>query len=997
MRNSGRLPRLSDGSGTSDRELRRFEKHGESQANEPRRAERRALASLWSPAATARQWRRFCAFRPRGDGALAGSSALAACASGCLKEASGRSDGETDSGERDERKEQRRARREAALGVPGAGQAPARAVERQGKALGTTEPGSLQRLYRHDGWPDEGELVNSQGLALRTYTWWPCKCNPFLVSLSTDPGGESDAAAKLEDRRPPVSPSPLSSSSSSSSLSSFGDPQESRRGRSTGWGAERETKGGPGRAREGQEPRRRSEDARAGNSVGAETYLVGENGELQRDRVTGVTACTACNSPIRGVVILVHGYGEHCRSHFLQKLPSRPSEGASPEETETGRRPVTDGASLADESDDLNEKTRLSSFSASSSPSSSSSSSSSSLGVSTSSDLPSAFAPGPESSLGSLFYENSWVHALNTRGFLVVGFDLQGHGMSGAWRGLRCVVSELDDFARDALLVVLWTQRRFGSPDRKTFPVHLLGLSMGGWAAARALELAGDAGTVARCRARARGAFETPNGDEETGEAETGGGAERSVRRATMSREDEAGEARCARTGAGEGELGAFGEEADWRDTTPFARAAAGVSTEEGKEKKERVGGEERDTDGQLPFAEAPGPLSPASREFCASANDALGLTGLILVSPMFDLERRKAKLKWELAKYGIIPLAAFFPGVPLELFAPWRRLRKDRKRKRVAEYERLRLSFQADPLTFKASPPGALVAAIMRGAQRALDLEEVEKITARNVEKILILHNAGDTICDVGGAVQFFERLGAREKESRRREGERESGERLGSEGAHAGRKAKEVEEEGEAEGAPEKRRGANAPQRALILLNVGATEQRGEKREEFRTDQRKDFDAFLERARASRHRDALDSPQGAEGSRGARGARVGDSRGSREPANPAEGRQPTRAVGYLGEREKGGNVERLTKGKVEEAREAQKEIVTFVENVDVWHNLANEPGHANVFALIDGWLQDADTEREKVQSGERQADPAAGCADRGERQTTPTKPECA
>ncbi|KYK62919.1 alpha/beta hydrolase family protein [Toxoplasma gondii TgCatPRC2] len=915
-----------------------------------------------------RQERRFCRFRP-GDTRGLGRTSLAACDSGGFKAVSPQAGAETDESDSCAKE----SREGKAIHLQRASRAEAEEPsEAGGKPRGATVSTSLQRLYRHDGWPEEGELVNGQGLALRTYTWWPCQCNPCLASLGRASSKYTDASLRLED------PASLPSSFLSSSCSSVSPPSSSSASSILGklptarwWlrGSESAAAAGPvpSREEEGQAnteetvQRSSAEKKREGN--GDWWCLVGEKGELQRDRKTGRTACAACNKPIRGVVILVHGYGEHCRSHFLQKLQERPRASSAPTETteEEGRRGVGGDPVEAERDADFNRASdkrsslpdsppATASVSSDSSVSSSSfSSRASSLDLSdASSDLPSVFAPGPESSLGSLFYEGSWVHALNARGFLVVGFDLQGHGLSGAWRGLRCVVSELDDFARDALLVVLSTQRRFGRPDRDAFPFHLLGISMGGWTAARAVELAGHSETLCRCWAHVCATPETPHKRaRETGEEDSEG---RGATPAAMRGEEKAGGEeldRCGRSAL----LGAAGREG------------------ERKTRKERESGEDKDEQ-QLASKKTPrANLSPGSHQIPSEvANLALGLTGLILVSPMFDLERRKAKLKWELAKYGILPLAAFFPGVPLELFAPWRRLKSDRKRKRVAEYEKLRLSFQADPLTFKASPPGGLVAAIMRGAQRALEPEEVDKINCENVERVLILHNATDSICDAGGAVQFFQRLGSGEKEEAQTSGEEETRE--------CGEAERFRQGDLDAVRRPAKRRGQKAPEKALILLNVGAAERSSGKREDNLTEQQRSFAAFVERERA---RAALENSQSGEDaalSKAAGGGQAGGNRGANalcESAEDAEVRG-TRGKGQK-VRRSGAEAERDSTEQVEKAR--KKEKVSFVENVDVWHNLANEPGQEKVFELLDAWLE-GDTQRKECAARKEQTEPA-------------------
>ncbi|PFH33488.1 hypothetical protein BESB_077050 [Besnoitia besnoiti] len=611
-------------------------------------------------------------------------------------------------------------------------------------------------------------------------------------------------------------------------------------------------------------------------------YRIGERGELQRDAATGRIACAACQTPIDGVILLVHGYGEHCRSHFLQRLQDLPRARPASRDTSSRLLSAESDRSRASRASSASSPSPYESSSADGSPADVSSAASSSVDA-PSSDLPSPFAPAASSALlGRLFYEGSWVHGLNAQGFLVVGFDLQGHGLSGGWRGLRCVVAELDDFARDVLQFVLLTQRRFAVPpagarEASDFPMHVLGLSMGGWAAARALELAA-------CPATLR-ALQRPQRDPGADESAPEGDA------------DAASQGCCAADVSGEGgEPGRGERRPSASGVSPVAWAApdatrgarrppgdgetlAGLPAEDESATAETKGAVAASRTGER------APASAELREPLGEARRALGLTGLVLLSPMFDMERRKAKLKWELAKYGILPLAAFFPGVPLDLFAPWRRLKKDRRRKVMAEYEQLRQSFEADPLTFKESPPGGLVAAIMRDAQRALEAEEVAKISRDNVQKVLILHNAKDSICDIGGAVQFFERLGSR-----------------GAAGE-----------------------GVETVEKALIILNVEATEEARRDagaRREGATQQRRAFEAFLAHERARRSRDceaALPTRRGKE----KEGDPADDSRRQalQLKADGAEGRPPPRRA-TAGERPAGSSAAAAAGGRRPQSR---------------------------------------------------------------------------
>lgn len=537
---------------------------------------------------------------------------------------------------------------------------------------------SSSQLYTRDGRPQEGCFTNMQNLKLHTYTWWPCSCNPALrrgetnqverytpaqvtgkqgsfedvtlqeggklkklqqlrlnvrrffqkASLSrTDRSALSatqaaqvhEAGKDDQGRRPPMS---FRSSGGSKSLSKEEGQQTQM---SIGQVKQVEVEEDKTHGYSLLEPKDRRGRPVAGNeretkeNRDKKTVPLGFYGELERDIETGDILCSRCKERVRGVVLLVHGYGEHCRSHFLAKplvnictslqlgehRKNRTNERRRGAQTEGGRRAtgcgsemnppafsssssphVADSGSavssarclgssfssevpeisppssspscepgasslasssssltssgalpdsthqnrdnsitersqkdrdIADRTENLPEGTLSPLSSASTcapspartlSPSMSSSpisrvpstsavlsafaggdsslispcppspgslpsspvpSSGSAKASSPSSSnpssvfnvgLPSVFAP-PLGSLDLLHYSGSWVEKLNQLGFLVAGFDMQGHGQSAGWKGLRCVVAELDDFARDVLLFVLLSQNRF--------------------------------------------------------------------------------------------------------------------------------------------------------------------------------------------------------------------------------------------------------------------------------------------------------------------------------------------------------------------------------------------------------------------------------------------------------------------------------------------------------------------------------------------------------
>lgn len=84
-------------------------------------------------------------------------------------------------------------------------------------------------------------------------------------------------------------------------------------------------------------------------------------------------------------------------------------------------------------------------------------------------------------------FEGGWADSLTKNGFVVYGLDLQGHGLSEAWRGSRCNVERMENFVED-VLDFLTLCRRSGeiSPAAPTF---LSGLSMGGCVVARTCQI----------------------------------------------------------------------------------------------------------------------------------------------------------------------------------------------------------------------------------------------------------------------------------------------------------------------------------------------------------------------------------------------------------------------------------------------------------------------------------------------------------------------------
>lgn len=96
-----------------------------------------------------------------------------------------------------------------------------------------------------------------------------------------------------------------------------------------------------------------------------------------------------------------------------------------------------------------------------------------------------------------LRYRDSWVEAWERNAFVVYAVDLQGHGLSDGWKGQRCVFEAFDHVARDVVDAILYVRqdlKRAYPIIANELPLFCLGISLGGAAVARALELGCNSG-----------------------------------------------------------------------------------------------------------------------------------------------------------------------------------------------------------------------------------------------------------------------------------------------------------------------------------------------------------------------------------------------------------------------------------------------------------------------------------------------------------------------
>ncbi|CRG98064.1 lysophospholipase, putative [Plasmodium gallinaceum] len=102
-------------------------------------------------------------------------------------------------------------------------------------------------------------------------------------------------------------------------------------------------------------------------------------------------------------------------------------------------------------------------------------------------------------------YQGSWIEQFNKNNFSVYGLDLQGHGQSEAWRGLRSNIKRYDDLVYDVLQFINRVHDMLSLSNKKDNsatlheninspnipPIYIMGFSMGGNIVLRILEILG--------------------------------------------------------------------------------------------------------------------------------------------------------------------------------------------------------------------------------------------------------------------------------------------------------------------------------------------------------------------------------------------------------------------------------------------------------------------------------------------------------------------------
>ncbi|KAL8431184.1 hypothetical protein Efla_000129 [Eimeria flavescens] len=93
-------------------------------------------------------------------------------------------------------------------------------------------------------------------------------------------------------------------------------------------------------------------------------------------------------------------------------------------------------------------------------------------------------------------YKGSWIEQLNVAGCSVYAGDMQSFGLSAGWKGRRCSVERLDHLASDVICFAEFAAsdlaKQAQTENASPSPLFLVGISMGGFAVIRALELMGQ-------------------------------------------------------------------------------------------------------------------------------------------------------------------------------------------------------------------------------------------------------------------------------------------------------------------------------------------------------------------------------------------------------------------------------------------------------------------------------------------------------------------------
>ncbi|XP_026193820.1 uncharacterized protein LOC34622635 [Cyclospora cayetanensis] len=442
-------------------------------------------------------------------------------------------------------------------------------------------------------------------------------------------------------------------------------------------------------------------DTAAGHASAQEAPRWGLWGAPLRDR------------PVRGVVVLVHGLGEHCRSHFFHKPPVVMSEAAAEAATEAATE-----AAAGERGDGWG-----------------------------------AFRPT---------YIGSWVEGFNRLGFDVVGLDMQGHGASDGWGKGRCIVRSLDDLAEDLLLLLRLLRaeypQRHPCEEGQLLHAQVHPLQRGG-AACRAqphsLPSSGG-GEGSRLQRRRRSPSAVGRSADAPADREAEAPPEKAAGAASA-----AAAAAAAAAGVpmflvglslgGWVALRAVQLAANERRSSSAAAAAEAAADDfaYGHVFQENLRFVECFSTPEAARAAAAADADAAAQAATAAAvGTPLCLQGLVLLSPMLQLSRRRHLQRSRLIRYAAAALAAVKPHTPL--LPPGTR----RRHPYLLHY------YQSDPLTYKGGLPAGIAVPLMWEMEAATQHSELLQLQHQDAGAALLVHAVQDPLCDITGSVNCFSNL---------------------------------------------------------------------------------------------------------------------------------------------------------------------------------------------------------------------------------------------
>ncbi|CDJ45578.1 hypothetical protein, conserved [Eimeria tenella] len=132
-----------------------------------------------------------------------------------------------------------------------------------------------------------------------------------------------------------------------------------------------------------------------------------------------------------------------------------------------------------------------------------------------------------------------------------------------------------------------------------------------------------------------------------------------------------------------------------------------------------------------------------------AAAEAPLGLRGLVLLSPMLQLSRRRYLQRSRLLQFAAAAFAAVRPHAAV--VPP----RKSRRR-----HPHLHAYYSSDPLTYKEGVPAGIAVPLLWEMEAATTPQELLLLQQQDAAAVLMLHTVHDPLCDISGPVSCFSEL---------------------------------------------------------------------------------------------------------------------------------------------------------------------------------------------------------------------------------------------